>query len=195
MKEEWIESAKQWELIVINCIFTQFCFCTVGISNCSLNSVTVGYINLKVGWDHFKDDKCWSLWWVIYWMTLKLNIISTAPWSDKRWKIKYIQQWNSISLQIQGWQDGLELCTLQHKSLSPGFDSEPSCKLLSRCFTGRVINQCMPSLGWMLNGNSICQHSLVDVKDPTVSFAKSTWAIFQIPALTSRGRHSRTLSQ
>ena len=42
-------------------------------------------------------------------------------------------------------------------------------------------------------GILICQHSLVDVKDPVVSFAKSMWAIagttvkFRIPALTYRG--------
>ena len=52
---------------------------------------------------------------------------------------------------------------------------------------------CVPSLGWTLNGNPVCQHSLVHVKDPTVSFTKSRRAItsaivkFQLPVLTRRG--------
>ena len=47
----------------------------------------------------------------------------------------------------------------------------------------------VPSLRWTLNGCPICQHSLVDVKDPMVSFVKSRWAIvgtmnnLQIPTL------------
>ena len=49
---------------------------------------------------------------------------------------------------------------------------------------------CVPFLGWTLNGCPICLHSLVDVKDPMVFFAKNMQAIastrnkFQITALT-----------
>ena len=51
----------------------------------------------------------------------------------------------------------------------------------------------MSHLGLTLNERPVCQHLLVDVKDPTVSFATSgraiagTMAKFQIPTLTSRG--------
>ena len=45
----------------------------------------------------------------------------------------------------------------------------------------------------MLNGRPVCQHFLVDVKDPTMSLAKSkraitgTMARFQIPAIAPTG--------
>ena len=54
----------------------------------------------------------------------------------------------------------------------PGFESRPSYKLSSRCFTGRVIHSmCVPSLGWTVHCVSSLL-ALVDVKDPTGSFAK-----------------------
>ena len=36
---------------------------------------------------------------------------------------------------------------------------------------------CVPSLGWTLSWCSVCRHLLVVIKGPTVSFAKSMWAI------------------
>ena len=66
-------------------------------------------------------------------------------------------------------------------------------------------SMCVPSLGWTLNRRPVCQHLLVDVKDPMVSFVKSRPAIagtinkFQncCPNLQRalHQRHSRTLSQ
>ena len=52
---------------------------------------------------------------------------------------------------------------------------------------------CVPSLGWTLNGCSICRHWLVDIKYLTVCFVKSrqdvagTMAKFQIPAISYKG--------
>ena len=49
-----------------------------------------------------------------------------------------------------------------------------------------------------LNSRPFCQHSLVDIKDPTVSFTKGRQAItgtmakFQIPAKTSRELNQST---
>ena len=42
-----------------------------------------------------------------------------------------------------GRQDELEVSTLASKAVSPGFESRHSNKLSSRCFTGRVIHQCV----------------------------------------------------
>ena len=88
-----------------------------------------------------------------------------------------------------GWSRGSHT---RLEAVSPGFESRPTYKLSSQCLTGRVIHQrCVPSLGWTLNGNPVCQHLLVDIKDPMVSFMKSRPAIagtmneIQIPALTA----------
>ena len=63
----------------------------------------------------------------------------------------------------------------------------------------------VPSLGWMSNGNLVCQHSLVDVKYPVVPFVKSRQVIpgtmkkLLIHSPTSRGqlhqRHSHALGK
>ena len=54
-----------------------------------------------------------------------------------------------------------------------------------------AIHQYLPSVGWTLNGRPMCLQSLVDVKNPMVSFVKSrraiagTMAKFQILPLTT----------
>ena len=42
-----------------------------------------------------------------------------------------------------------------------GLNPDPSYKLSSGCFTGRVVHQCVPFLlGWTLNWVTLCQHEL-----------------------------------
>ena len=94
----------------------------------------------------------------------------------------------------QGWQDGLTVCTLASKLSHLGLNPDPA------------IN-CHPSIsqaGWWINvwghpsdGRStehpICQHSLVDVKNPMVYFAKNvelllaSWSNYKfLPKLLER---------
>ena len=60
-------------------------------------------------------------------------------------------------------------------------------------FHRQADSKCVPSLRLMLKGRPVCQYSLVDVKDPMVSFMKSRRAIsgtmnkFKISVLTYRG--------
>ena len=58
------------------------------------------------------------------------------------------------------------------------FKSRHSYKLSSPHFIGRAIHQCAcRSSDGHWTRHHICWHSLVDVKDPTVSFVKSRWTI------------------
>ena len=76
------------------------------------------------------------------------------------------------------------------EAVLPGFDSPPSYKLSSRCFTGRVIHQCVccPS-DKCETANPVCRRYLVDVKDPMVSFTKSWQACQQPSQLTNSCPH------
>ena len=64
-------------------------------------------------------------------------------------------------------------------------DSAINCQILPFYRQGDS-SMCVPLYGGTLNGNPVCQHSLVDVKDPTVSFAKSK-EIFRRDRVRVRG--------
>ena len=64
-----------------------------------------------------------------------------------------------------GWQDGLEVCTLTSKLSSLGSNLSPA----KNCPVGLSQAGCVP----LLNERPICQHYLVDINDPTVSFMKN----------------------
>ena len=95
---------------------------------------------------------------------------------------------------LAGWPR-LEVRTLASKLSSMGLIPDSAINCHPGGFTGKGDpSMCVSSLGWMLNWRLVCQHLLVDVKDPMVSFMKSRQAIagtmakFQISALTSRTR-------
>jgi len=102
---------------------------------------------------------------------------------------------------MYGWDRGGPFFFLFISPWSPLFQDPPTPEHLPYPTLSIMAlgdsSVCAAYLEWMLNGNPIWQHSLVDVKDPMVSFAKSRQAVsgtmgkFQISALTSRG-HSHT---